>query len=108
MTDAIQVETAIDTQDAADAIARALVERKLAACVQVLGPAKSTYRWRGAVERAEEWICLIKTERRLYADVEAAIRELHSYETPEIIATEIVAGSADYLAWITGSVADDE
>jgi periplasmic divalent cation tolerance protein len=107
MADCIQISTATDTKAEAEAIATALVERQLAACAQVLGPVSSTYRWRGAIERAEEWICIVKTERRLYDACDAAIRELHSYETPEVVATEIVAGSAAYLGWINESVSEE-
>ena len=96
----LQVQTATPTRDAAECIAAALVDRRLAACVQVAGPVTSTYRWKGAVEAAEEFLCLIKTRAALYDKVEAAIRELHPYETPEIIATPIAAGSRDYLQWL--------
>ena len=75
--------------------------------MQVLGPISSRYRWRGEVETAQEWLCLAKTEASRYPEVEAAIRELHSYEEPEIVATPIVAGSAGYLAWLSQSVADN-
>lgn len=68
--------------------------------MQVIGPIASTYRWQGEVERAREWLCLAKTAADRYPEVEAAIRELHSYEEPEIVATPIVAGSAGYLAWL--------
>lgn len=102
----IQISMATGTRTAADAIASALVERRLAACAQVLGPVGSVYRWRGAIERAEEWLCIVKTERRLFDACAAAIRELHTYETPEITATEIIAGSPAYLAWISESVSD--
>ena len=64
----------------------------------------STYRWQGEVEQAREWLCQIKTEASRYAELEAAIRELHSYEEPEIIATPIVAGSEGYLKWIEDSL----
>jgi len=70
----------------------------------VLGPVGSRYRWRGEVERAREWLCLAKTEASRYAELEATIRELHSYEEPEIVATAIVAGSAGYLDWIGESL----
>ena len=102
----IQVTTAAPSKEIADAIAAALVEQRLAACVQVIGPIASTYRWQGAVERAEEWLCLIKTEQRLFGAVESAIRSLHPYETPEIVATPVIEGSAAYLAWISASVSD--
>lgn len=81
-----------------------LVERRLAACVQVVGPIVSRYRWRGAVEEEREWQCLAKTTRAAYEAVEAAIREAHSYDEPEIVATEIVVASPGYLAWIEENV----
>jgi periplasmic divalent cation tolerance protein len=101
----LQVVTTVGSEQEAAAIADDLVARRLAACVQVLGPIASTYRWQGAVERAREWQCLAKTEAARYAEVEAAIRALHSYDEPEILATPIVAGSAGYLAWIGESLA---
>lgn len=88
----------------ADAIADALVDRQLAACVQIVGPITSVYRWGGAVERSEERLLLIKTTAAAYPRVEAAIRELHSYDCPEIVALPIDAGSADYLAWLREQV----
>ena len=68
--------------------------------MQVLGPISSRYRWRGEVETAQEWLCLAKTAAHRYPELEAAVRELHSYEEPEIVATPIVAGSAGYLEWL--------
>lgn len=105
MTGAIQVVTTLPNRDAAQKIASALVERRLAACGQVAGPIASTYRWKGKVESAEEWLCVLKTRRERYAEVEAAIRALHPYEVPEIVATPIVEGSADYLRWIADETA---
>ena len=104
MTEAIQIITTTASREEADAIARALVDERLAACVQVAGPITSTYRWQGAIETGQEWVCVIKTLRSRYAAVEAAIRRRHSYQVPEILAFEIVAGSADYLAWLAGEV----
>jgi periplasmic divalent cation tolerance protein len=103
----LQVLTTVGSEEEAERIAAALVERRLAACVQVLGPIVSTYRWRGEIETAREWQCLAKTEARRYEGVETAIRELHSYEEPEIVATPIVAGSAGYLGWVSQNVGDD-
>jgi periplasmic divalent cation tolerance protein len=100
MVDYLQVTTAACSREEADRIAGALVERRLTGCVQVIGPMHSVYRWQGRIEQAEEWLCVIKTTRPQYGDVEAAIRELHSYECPEIIATPIEAGSESYLAWL--------
>jgi periplasmic divalent cation tolerance protein len=76
------------------------VEQKLAACVQINGPIESTYRWKGKVETSTEWLCLIKTWEDLFGKVEAAIKKLHPYETPEIIAVPIVKGSKEYLTWL--------
>ena len=95
-----QITTTTATRGDAEAIARALVERGLAACVQIAGPVSSTYRWRGEIETAEEYLCIIKTRAELFEKVESAIRELHPYQTPEIVATPIVDGSRDYLAWL--------
>ena len=100
----VQVLTTAGSEEEAGRIASVLVERRLAACVQVVGPIASRYRWQGAIEEAREWQCLAKTTRAAYEAVEAAIREAHSYDEPEIIATPIVAGSAGYLAWIDAEV----
>jgi periplasmic divalent cation tolerance protein len=100
----IQVLTTAGSREEAERIAATLVERRLAACVQTLGPIRSRYRWQGEVEVAEEWQCLAKTEAARYEEVEAAIRELHSYEEPEIVALPIVAGSAGYLGWVSDEV----
>jgi periplasmic divalent cation tolerance protein len=100
MTDFLQVTTTTDSGPVAERIANELVNRRLAGCVQIIGPIQSVYRWQGNVERAEEWLLLIKTAADRYTAVEATIRELHSYEVPEIIATPIVAGSGAYLAWL--------
>lgn len=96
--------TTVGSSEEAERIAAVLVERRLAACVQTLGPIRSRYRWQGAVEEAEEWQCLAKTEASRYDEVEAAIREQHSYEEPEIVAMPIVAGSAGYLDWLSAEV----
>jgi periplasmic divalent cation tolerance protein len=102
--DYLQVSIAAGSEEEAERIAAALVERRLAACVQVLGPIASRYRWQGKVEQAREWLCLAKTEASRYPELEAAIRELHSYDEPEIVATPIVAGSAGYLDWVAKSL----
>ncbi len=100
MSNFIQVGTTIDTQEGAQKIANTLIEKRLAACVQISGPITSTYWWQGQIETAQEWVCTAKTQQDLYDAVEQAIRTVHSYETPEIIATPIVAGSQSYLDWI--------
>lgn len=96
----IQISTTTETKEEAQKIARYLVEQKLAACVQISCPIESTYRWKGKLETASEWLCLIKTRESFFKKVEAAIKKLHSYETPEIIATPIVKGSREYLKWL--------
>jgi periplasmic divalent cation tolerance protein len=107
MSEFIQAVTAAGSREEAERIAAALVERRLAGCVQIVGPVRSVYRWQGAVEAADEWLCVAKTTRPCYAALEAAIRELHSYDTPEIVATPLVGGSAAYLAWLADAVGDD-
>lgn len=106
MTEYVQILTTVSSEEDAERIADDLIERRLAACVQIVGPILSRYRWQGEVEQAHEWQCLAKTEAGLYEEVEAAIRQAHSYEEPEIIATPILAGSDGYLGWISKSVGD--
>ena len=103
-SDAIQVVTTAASEAEAQRIAAALVEARLAACVQVSGPVTSTYQWQGNVETSQEWQCTIKTRQSHFAAVAAMIAQLHSYEVPEILATPIVAGSPEYLAWLSGEL----
>lgn len=100
MSEALVVLTNCPDDEVADRIARTLVESGLAACVNRLAPVSSIYRWRGGLERATETPLLIKTTRERYTEVEQAIRALHPYEVPEIIAVAIAAGFAPYLRWI--------
>ncbi len=100
MTDAILVVTTTERKEDAEAIAHALVEARLAACVQIVGPITSVYRWQGKTETAQEWQCQIKSRRELYEKTEAIIRRHHPYDVPEILATAILAGSEDYLQWL--------
>src|SRR5690242_959888 len=92
------------SQEEARRIARALVERSLAACVNVSGPIESTYRWQGAVETTTEYLLLIKTTGQAVAAVGDTIRQLHSYELPEVVVLAIEDGSREYLQWIEESV----
>jgi periplasmic divalent cation tolerance protein len=96
----IQISTTTETKEEAQKIAQYLVEQRLAACVQISGPIESTNRWKGKGEPAREGRCLIKTRTALYSKVESAIKQMHSYETPEIIAVSIVKGSKEYLNWL--------
>lgn len=104
MTDAIAVVTTLERREDADSLARALVERRLAGCVQVVGPIHSTYRWQEAIETAEEWLCVVKTLSDCYDRVEQAIRELHPYDVPEILTFAAEGGSAEYLGWLRDQV----
>lgn len=101
----LQVLTAIDSEAAAGTLARELVDARRAACVQVIGPIRSTYRWHGAVETAEEWLCVAKTTAAAYPELERAIRDRHPYEVPEITAVPISEGLGPYLGWIDDQVA---
>jgi periplasmic divalent cation tolerance protein len=100
----IQVVTATDKKEDAEKIAMTLVERKLAACVQIAGPIFSTYRWKGNIEKAEEWQCVIKGREDRYKEIEEVIKSIHPYEVPEIIAIPIIAGSGEYLNWLQGEL----
>jgi periplasmic divalent cation tolerance protein len=100
MSDYIQAMTTTGSKADAEQIARALVTKRLAACVQIIGPLTSVYWWQEEVETAEEWLCLIKSKQDHYPQLEATIQQMHPYDTPEIIATPITLGSRDYLRWI--------
>jgi periplasmic divalent cation tolerance protein len=96
----LQVTTTTESQAHAQELARAIVEARLAACVQVMGPIQSTYWWKDEIEIGQEWLCLMKTTGDRYPALEAFIKEKHSYETPEIVASEVTLGSGEYLEWI--------
>ncbi len=101
--DALIVITSAPDRVVAEKIARALVERKLAACVNILADCTSIYRWQGQIETAGEVPLLIKTRADIYDEVEAAIKSLHPYELPEIIGVSVERGSPDYLAWVNAA-----
>jgi periplasmic divalent cation tolerance protein len=99
--DYMQVLTTVPSADEGTALARSITSQRLAAGVQIIGPIRSLYWWRGSLRDEEEWQLVIKTTRGLLIALEAHIKANHSYETPEIIATKIAAGSKDYLDWIS-------
>ncbi|EIV93217.1 divalent-cation tolerance protein CutA [Frankia sp. QA3] len=101
----LQVIVSIDSREGAERIGRALVGARLVACFQVIGPMSSIYRWKGEIEQAEEWLCLAKTTTERFDELRERLVVLHPYENPEIIATPIVAGHADYLQWISTETA---
>ena len=100
MTQYIEVGTTVGSEEEAREIARQLVEKRLAACVQIEGPVTSTYRWEGEVEEAREWRCTAKTRRDLYESLEKALREVHPYQVPEILAVPVIAGLEAYVKWL--------
>lgn len=102
MSQALLVVTNCPDEAVADRIALALVEQRLAACVNRLTSVESIYRWNGKVERATEVPLLIKTTRERYGALEQAIRQMHPYDVPEIVAVPIEFGHAAYLRWISG------
>jgi periplasmic divalent cation tolerance protein len=96
----IQVFTTVEKREDADRIASAVVRERVAACAQIVGPIRSTYWWKGKVEEAGEWLCVMKTRKDLFSALEKEIKKIHPYDVPEIIALPIVAGSASYLEWL--------
>ena len=108
MTEYIQIYTTTEKKDEAGMIAETVVKRRLAACAQVVGPITSTYWWEGAIEEAEEWLCIMKSRKDLYDSLEKAILDVHSYDVPEIVAVPIVSGSRSYLQWLNKEVSIDQ
>jgi periplasmic divalent cation tolerance protein len=96
----IQIITTMGDKEQAERMGRCLVEERLAACAQIAGPIKSIYRWKGKVEEAEEWQCIIKSRKSNYGRIEEVIKRLHSYELPEIIALDLDHAPADYRDWV--------
>ncbi|MET8998823.1 divalent-cation tolerance protein CutA [Amycolatopsis sp. Hca4] len=99
------VTSTTDSEAAARELATRVVEARLGACAQVVGPITSVYRWEGAVQTDQEWRVEIKTTAERVPALTERLRELHGYDLPEVVATPIVGGSADYLAWLTAETA---
>jgi periplasmic divalent cation tolerance protein len=104
MQNALLALTTVPDAEVGYRIAKSLVEAGVAACVTVLAPAMSVYRWQGQIESAEERVMLIKTTAERYPDLEQTLRGMHPYELPEILAVPVEAGLEPYLAWIDDSV----
>jgi periplasmic divalent cation tolerance protein len=104
VTEYRQVTTTLPDRESANRLGGRLVEERLAACAQVIGPVSSVYWWQGEVETAAEWYCHLKTTAEKVPGLISRIRELHPYETPEIIALPVIEGDAGYLKWIGDSV----
>ncbi|MCU1307830.1 MAG: periplasmic divalent cation tolerance protein [Acidobacteriaceae bacterium] len=104
MTDKRIILTTTGSKEEARKIANALVERKLAACVNIIPKVESIYRWEGNIETAEEWLLIVKTNANAFTRVRDAIKELHSYDLPECVSISVEEGSEEYLQWIADQV----
>ena len=104
MTEYIQVLTTVEHKTDAEKIAKSLVEKRLAACVQILGPLTSYFHWQGKLDSSVEYLCLIKSRADLFTELEAEITSQHPYEVPEILATPITEGNKDYLNWLAAEL----
>ncbi|MBM7172422.1 divalent-cation tolerance protein CutA [Streptomyces sp. G44] len=102
----LTVLTTTDAEDKARDLATGAIRARLAACAQITGPVTSVYRWEGEIETAREWQVLLKTTTARYAALETWLTEAHDYDTPEIIATPVVRGSAAYLEWVERETAE--
>lgn len=96
----IAVFTTTAKKKDAEAIANSLINKNLAACVQILGPIQSFYKWKNKKKNTEEWLSIIKTKDKSYKKAEAEIKRLHKYEIPEIVTIKISGGSKEYLHWL--------
>ena len=108
MTDKIVILSTCATEEEAERLARALLDARLAACINVIPRVRSFYRWKGALESAGECLLLIKSSRLLFAPLKAALEKLHSYEVPEIIALPVVEGAENYLNWMATNLQEHE
>ena len=107
-SNAIAVFMTAPTRVEADQIAEMLIDTKLAACVQIFPEIESVYRWQGAVERQKEVLLIAKTTTECFTELETKVRAIHSYDTPEIVATPLTSGSPSYLNWLRENVRVDE
>ncbi len=104
MDDVIQIFTTTDDKMVAVKISHSLVGQRLAACVQILGPISSRCRWKGRIVSSSEWLVLAKTKRSHYKRAEAAIKRVHNYTLPEILAVPVIEGDPNYLKWLGSEV----
>lgn len=107
MAEYLTVLTTTDAAEKAEALAAGAVEARVAACAQIDGPVTSVYRWEGAVRTDREWRVLYKTTVERYPELEAHLKRVHDYDTPEIIATPVTHGSDAYLSWVSEETAED-
>jgi len=104
MPEYIQVLTTVEHKTDAEKIAKILLEKRLAACVQILGPMTSYFHWQGKLDSAVEYLCLIKSRDELFAELETEITHLHPYEVPEILAIPVTHGNKGYLNWLAAEL----
>ena len=107
MTDKIVVFSTCGSSEEAERLARSLVDKRLAACVNIVAPVRSFYRWKGVVEDASEWLLIVKTSRGRFDELRVALEQVHTYELPEILAVPVVDGSPTYLNWLEGELGDE-
>jgi periplasmic divalent cation tolerance protein len=105
--DGIVVLVTVPTLEAAQLVAEVLLKKRLAACVNTVGPVSSTFLWKGDIEKASEYLLLIKTRRDLFSELTSAVQSVHSYELPEILGLPIALGEEAYLSWIDAEVTCD-
>jgi periplasmic divalent cation tolerance protein len=106
MPDYIVILVTAGSETEAETIAKTLVEERLAACVNIINPIRSLYRWEGKIADDREWLLIIKTQAARFATVEARVKALHSYQVPEVIALPILAGAEGYLRWLQGETSE--
>lgn len=107
MTDKIVVFTTCGSEEEARALAAMLIEKRLAACVNITAPLTSVYRWKGRVEESREWLLIVKSRRERFDQLRVALESAHSYELPEVLAIPVVDGSPNYLAWVDAEISGD-
>ncbi len=105
MTEYIQVVTTVAQKSDAVNIAKILLEKRLAACVQIIESVESFFWWENKIDRAEEFLCVIKSRKNMYEKLEKEIKKVHPYDVPEILAVQIENGNWDYLSWMSEELA---
>jgi len=100
MNKCVQITVAVKNKREAEKISVMLIRNKLAACVQVLGPVKSVYTWKGKIKKTKEYLCFIKADKKKADKIVKEIKRMHSYKVPEVIVTPIIGGNPDYLRWV--------
>ncbi len=104
MTDFIQVFITVNDREKAREIAEALIEKRLAGCVQISGPVNSMYRWQGRIMEDQEWLLIVKSDRKHFIELENEVKRIHPYEVPEILALPVKDGNSSYLKWLKGEL----